>query len=341
LGRSAINVALVQIAFDVITLFAVFAIGKRIGGDAVGLLSAAFTGFYLYLMFQSMTANDTSIFVMLLALGIWAVYRVYETRSWGYALLAGLLFGLIALTKSLVVFMLPLIAFWWILRLGWTRALQLSAVMLLVFALVIAPWVVRNSRLHNQLTFLSTNDGSNLYQGNNRCAADYLLAGWDVQWTAIPECIDFPPEGLTEVQESVWFRDRAVTFLVNNVGEWPRLIVAKLYALWWPEIMPRAVPINALMMDNEVQQYNQPAFQIARIVHLIYFTPLLLLGFAGLWVGWRDKKPIAPIVIVLIAITAAYLIYHPSTRYRAPADPFLFVLAAYALIRLWKRFRSE
>ena len=30
----------------------------------------------------------------------------------------------------------------------------------------------------------------------------------------------------------------------------------------------------------------------------------------------------------MVAITIAYLIFHPTTRYRAPADPFVFVLSA-------------
>jgi hypothetical protein len=64
---------------------------------------------------------------------------------------------------------------------------------------------------------------------------------------------------------------------------------------------------------------------------------LLLLGFFDVWSGWRFHKQIGPLLIVLIAITVAYLIYHPSTRYRSPADPFLFILAGYAVVWLWER----
>src|SRR5262245_5025551 len=43
-GRSALTVALIQIVFDVVTLIVIYAIGRRIGGETVGLLAAAFTG---------------------------------------------------------------------------------------------------------------------------------------------------------------------------------------------------------------------------------------------------------------------------------------------------------
>ena len=175
-GRSAVAVALVQIVFDVVTIAAIYAIGRRVGGERAGLLAAAFTGFYPYLLFQGVSVNDTTLFTMLLALGVWAVYRVWDTRSWRWAAFAGLMFGVAALTKTLVAVMLPLFALWWWRQLGFRRAFGLAAVMGFVFVAVLLPWVVRNTRLHGSLTLISTNDGSNLYQGNNPCVADYLLA---------------------------------------------------------------------------------------------------------------------------------------------------------------------
>jgi hypothetical protein len=36
-----------------------------------------------------------------------------------------------------------------------------------------------------------------------------------------------------------------------------------------------------------------------------------------------------------------YVLFHPSTRYRSPADPFLFIFSAYAATRLWENVRSR
>ena len=63
---------------------------------------------------------------------------------------------------------------------------------------------------------------------------------------------------------------------------------------------------------------------------LIWISPRSRLALA-----WRDGLEIAPLLAVIAAITIAYLIFHPSTRYRAPADPFVFILAAYALASVW------
>ncbi len=330
LGRSAITVALVQIVFDVITIAVLYAIGRRIAGPSVGLIAAALLAFYPYLLFQNLTVNDTGLFIMLLALGIWAAYHVQTGQNWRWVALAGLFFGTAALTKTLVILMLPLLALSWLVRFKLRGLLPITA-MGLIFVAVITPWIVRNTLVQKQFTLLSTNDGSNLYQGNNPCVADLLLAGWDAQWS---NCLNPEPPGLTEVQSSAWFRDQALAYLSTHVDQIPRLMAAKLITLWSPDIMPHNVPPFANLANDAVLQYETPAFVLARSLHVLYFTPLLILGIAGLYLGWRDHLDIWLIVSVFITITVAYLIYHPSTRYRSPADPFLFVLSAYGLSRL-------
>jgi 4-amino-4-deoxy-L-arabinose transferase-like glycosyltransferase len=339
-GRSAISVALVQIVFDIATILLIYAIGRRVGGEAAGLLAAAFTAFYPYLLFQNLTVNDTGIFIMLLALGIWAAYRAHDRHSWRWAALGGFAFGFAALTKTLVILILPLMIVWWWRQLSLRQAMSFGVAMIVAFGIVIVPWVARNVQLHGAFTLISTNDGSNLYQGNNPCVADYVLAGWDAQWAS---CLKPPPPGLSEIQESAWFRDLAFTYLRENVGAWSRLFFAKFVTLWNPDITPRALPPGPkAMVDNAVlQYYDQPLFQIARIIHLIYFTPLLILGLLGWRRAWHDNLLVGPVLMVPIAITVAYLIYHPSTRYRSPADPFWFVLAAYGAAWLWSRLRNS
>lgn len=337
-GRSPIPVALVQIGLDVITLLAVYAIGRRVGGERVGLLAAAFTGFYPYLLFQNVSVNDTAIFITLLVVGVWCAHRTQETGAPAWAVGAGLAFGVGALTKTLVLLVIPWLVLWWGRRLGLRRTIVLAACLGLAFALVVGPWVARNIRLHGAFTLVSTNDGSNLHQGNNACVADYLWRGWDAQWV---NCLPPTPAGLSELAEAAWHRDQALAYLRDHPGEWPRLFGVKLLALWSPELMPREVPPDAYLIDDEVFQYETPAFQAARIVHVLYFTPLLVLGLFGMWRAARDGRPIAPILAVLFAITLTYVVFHPSTRYRAPADPFLFVLAAYAAHEIWQSFRRR
>jgi len=40
-------------------------------------------------------------------------------------------------------------------------------------------------------------------------------------------------------------------------------------------------------------------------------------------------------------MTIMYVAFHPSTRYRSPSDPLLFVMSAAALVLLWGRWRQR
>jgi len=341
LDRDPIAVAVVQIGLDVLTVLLLFWIGRRTGGDLTGLLAATFYGAYPYLLYQNLTLNDTGIFILLLAAGIAAAVRAADRatdtarlggRDWLWAVVLGASFGLGALTKTWIALVLPLLAVWWWRALDLRAAIRLSVIAGAALIVVIAPWVIRNTMLHDELVLISTNGGSNLHQGNNACVADYLARGWDAQWV---NCLERPPTGLSEPETDRWHREQAITYLREHHGDWPRLFWTKLWVLWSPMIMPYDLPPDPYLVDDAVLQFESTPFQIARIMHVVYFTPLLVLGVIGLALGWRDRRPVGPLVAVVIAVTITYLVFHPSTRYRAPADPFVFVLAAYGVLRLY------
>ena len=76
---------------------------------------------------------------------------------------------------------------------------------------------------------------------------------------------------------------------------------------------------------------------------VIYFGGLWLLAIAGAWLSRREWRVVSLLVFVQISQTAMYLLFHPSTRYRSPTDPLLFVFSAYALVWLaqWWRGRRD
>jgi len=342
LGRDPLAVAAVQIVLDVGVMGLLFWLGRRVSGqDGVGLLAAALYGFYPYLLYQNLTVNDTGLFIFLLTAGVAAAYRARDTRAWGWAAVLGASFGLAALTKTWALLIWPLLVWWWVRKVGWRAAARLALASGALIVLTTAPWAVRNTRLQGEFVYLSTNGGSNLHQGNNPCAADYLAHGWDVQWIRA-DCMGAPPPDLSETEADRWHRQAALDYLRAHPEQWPRLFGIKFWVLWSPAITPYGLPPNPYLIDDAVLQfYESRSFQLARVVHVLYFTPLLVLGVVGWVLAARRKLEIAPLVAVFAAITFTYLLFHPSTRYRAPADPFVFVLAAYALARGWAWWRAR
>ena len=353
LGRSAVNVALVQTGLDLLTIVLVYAIGRQAFPRRAtpALLGAAFTAFYPYMLFQNLSTNDTGVFTLLLLAGVYGAYRapaafqetsptLWQAARW--PLFIGLVYGLAALTKTLVILMLPLLALLWWRRVGFRRAVVISVVAGLTLLAVMAPWIARNTRLHGTLVLTSTNDGSNLHQGNNAQAADYLAQGWDVQWLSF----EGMPEGLTEVEEAAWHRDQALAWLREHPDQWLRHFGQKFLTLWNPQITPYRVPpleatSEAAFVDSAVYLYESAPFQLARIVHVVYFAPLLVLGTIGLALALRNRQACGPLIAVLVTITTAYLIFHPSTRYRMPADPAVFLFSGYAVAWITARLGNR
>lgn len=337
-GRSAIAVALVQIVFEIGTVLLITLIGRSLGGRRVGFLAGLLTALYPYQLFQNLTVNDTAIFMLLLTAAIYFAYRGSKSarNQWLYFALCGALLGGAALTKTLVLLILPMLSLIWWRQTTLRTTLYRSALLIGAFGLVLAPWLIRNWQLHGTFVLISTNGGSNFYQANNRCSIPYMEAGWDVQWSDAGGCLQAVPAGLTDTQADRWQQQQGIDFLAAHSELWARLLVDKFVVLWSPDITPRGLPPTlGLAAGDPVAQYSTPTFEIARKVHLIYFTPLLILASIGGVLAVLRKRPIAPLLTVLIAITVTYLVFHPSTRYRAPADPFVFVLAAYALVSLW------
>jgi hypothetical protein len=263
---------------------------------------------------------------------------VYDSRQGRWAVAFGLVVGVAALTKALILLLWPLLILWWLRRLGPRDAFRLALAGGLTTVAVLTPWVVRNSLLHGEVVLMSTNGGSNLHQGNNPCVVDYLRQGWDAQWV---DCLATAPAGLSEPALDRWHREQALAYLQANPEAWPRLFGTKLWALWNPSITPARLPPEAAGSDDPVSLYSTPAFQAARSIHLVYFGSMLILGVLGIGIAWRARMPIEPLLAVLIAITSAYVIFHPSTRYRSPADPFLFIFSAIAVVRLWWRVQPR
>lgn len=83
-------------------------------------------------------------------------------RILSYAALAGLLLGLAALTRSVILLFAVLAVAWMAFTLRQRRA---AGVMAAVLGLTLAPWILRNSMLAGKATGIETSMGYNLYVG--------------------------------------------------------------------------------------------------------------------------------------------------------------------------------
>ncbi len=363
-GRGYVQVGLFHIALDLISLAALVRIGRRLfPDDRIALLAALLTALYPYLIFQNLTLIDTPffmalLFVLLLLLVELRARPAFDRAGALLALLAGAALGAGLLTRPITPPLALLAAVWFLFRLNLKQTLIRLLPVAVTGALLIAPWIVRNYAVFGAFVPMTTTSGANFWQGNSRYTIPFFRAGYDVQWTA-PELTT--PDRSSREADAERFA-LAFAYLRENPDQIPALLWTKFLVHWSVDIAPRYNPrpgerlgldadghfiiervdasgqLLTYGANDPVAAYEDPLFdQIGRAVHRFYWGGLLLLGLAGLIVSARQWREVALLWFVHISMTAVYVFFHPSTRYRAPTDPLWFLLSACALVWLWER----
>lgn len=335
--RGSLPVALLNTALDLIGIAAVASLGRRLFGSRMaGGLAALAVACYPYHVFQALSVSDSSL-AMASTFGVlWLVVRARDThgglRAAALGAAAGVACGLALLGRPPAL-LVGLGAAAWLATIA--TPTKRAAAALLVATMAIPPvlWGLRNQQAIGAFVPFSTNGGSNLWSGNNADTVRFLRAGYDVQW--IPE----PPRSATDrlgPEGDAELRRRALDFLREHPVQIPVLAWTKFTTLWSIDVTPRRNPAPGVQVgttvldpDDPVSAYSRPLFDRAgRLVHRMYWGAWLVLGLAGLLVTWSRARDTSLLLVPIVATTVVYVVFHPSTRYRAPADPAVFLFAA-------------
>lgn len=373
-GRHYVAVAAAHILFDALSITLLYDICRRLfprdpqRGEGIGALAGLFFALYPYLIFQNLTLNDTALWILLVHLFVWLLLRLREREALdrGTLLLAaeaGAILGIATLARALLPALALLAVIWFLFKLCWRQTLLRLLPVALVSLLVLLPWLIRSQRIYGDFVPIALNSGENIFQGNNPHSAAVFRAGYDVQWLTAPP--DMPPLE-QPVRRNNALAEAGWRYLRENPGAIPELLLIKLGVYWNPQVTPlrnlrqgeqltvddkgEVVIISGADSQIGVTAANA-SYQddglfnvIGRGVHLVYFGGLLLLAIAGVWLSRREWRMLSLLLFAQLSQTLMYLLFHPSTRYRSPTDPLLFVFSAYAalwVVGWWRGRRAN
>lgn len=369
-GRGYWQVGLFHTLIDAACIAMLYHTGRRLfpRGEWVGALAGLFYALYPYLVFQNLTLIDTPffmfwLFAFVLLLVLLRDHPRMDRTGWMLAALAGLALGLGLLTRPITPPLAALAGVWFLFRLNLRQTIMRLLPVALIGAGVLAPWIVRNYAVYDAFVPMTTTSGANFWQGNNPLTVPVFRAGYDVQWTA-PE---LETADLNSREADAERFALALAYLRDNPDKIPELLWVKFLVHWSIDIAPRYNPVagelppidyqgnvtieagedgmamTGLPQGDPVEAYSTPLFdQIGRTIHRFYWGGLFALGLLGVGVSVRRWRDVSLLWFVQIAMTAVYVFFHPSTRYRVPTDPFLFLFSAWALVWLvdWWRTRA-
>ncbi|MEZ4669400.1 MAG: glycosyltransferase family 39 protein [Anaerolineae bacterium] len=372
LGRGGLQVALFHTVLDSISIICLYHIGKRLlsNGATVGALAGLLYALYPYLVFQNLTVIDTPFFMTLLYLFVLLMVLLRERQqldrgTWGLAAAGGLVLGLGMLTRPILPPLAVLMALWFLFRLNLLQTILRLLPVAVVSLAILGIWIVRNNGVYNAFVPMTTTSGANFWQGNSPYTIAYFRAGYDVQWTSPDVGQIKATDPRSREADSERFA-LALQFLRDNPDKIPELLWVKFLVYWSIDIAPRLNPtegtlprvdykgnvipetdpqgnlqLGQLPPGDPVGEYSTPLFdQIGRPIHILYWGSLLLLGLLGMAFTLQQWRDVSALWFVQISMTIVYLIFHPSTRYRVPTDPLLFLFSAYALTFIAARWRT-
>jgi hypothetical protein len=325
-GQDFLPVRIVQALLAAPPTFVVGWIAYRLSRSRwVGFLAAVLVALHPALIFFSGEILTEALFGALTGFIIWFIAQ--PTRAWGSAALCGTAIGLAALTRPTILPFAPLCLVALVVRTDGTpgyraavRCVVGPAVLLMAgAAVVVCPWLARNSAVFGQLTSITTNGGAVLMQGMSTKWTESIGVGHLALVDQIPEV----PIG-DEARADETFTSTAFAAIKAEPGRFAQLFVHKWLHFFSPLIAPQH-PVLSMTIG------------------------LPLLGGVALWpfVCWRIRSREARAAFVLLLtglllFSLLHALYLSHIRYRLPVgEPIFIIFAADVVCTGLARLRTK
>jgi 4-amino-4-deoxy-L-arabinose transferase-like glycosyltransferase len=237
----------------------------------------------------------------------------------GLAALARVEFGLLLVLLAVVLACA--------LRKPWREKSALAVTAVVAAALVLAPWVAFNLARFREPTFISTNDGITLAGAN----CDEMYHGPGIGLWTLGDCTGSLDRPGDQSQVSSQYRHKAFDYIEHNKSRVPIVMLARVARTW---SLYRPLDMVKFNAGEDREQW------VTRLGLIVYY-PTLLAAACGVVVLWHRRRRAvlwvlcAPIIVVTVGADITY----GQTRFRAPAEPSLAILAAVGIVALLDRIR--
>jgi 4-amino-4-deoxy-L-arabinose transferase-like glycosyltransferase len=300
-------------------------LGRRVWSPRAGIIAALIGAFNPSIIhFPGFVLSETLTIPLMAALGLW-LYRFWDDPSWKNAAGSGVWCGLAVLSHpdSSMMVVLAIVPAVFIVK-GVqlrVRLVNLVAAGITCGALVL-PWVGFNLARYEKPVYLSVGADYSMAQGS--CDQTYYGEHLGFFWL---NCMAARLEGtdLALKDQSLGaehLRHETFKYIRQHLGRTPIVVAARIG--------------RVTGVFRPIQQANLESFIEGREIWLtnlavVTWYPLALLSIAGVVILRRRRRPVFPLIAMIITVLIGTAITLAVLRYRAGAEPAIAVLAAVAL----------
>jgi len=281
-------------------------------GERAARLAAWTVAVYPMLVIFPLALATENLFFLLVLAAVFGLAGLARDRraSVRDALLCGLLLGLAALTRSVILPFAGLALLWIALSLRQPRHAALAALALMV---TIAPWIVRNSRLSHKLTGIETSLGYNLYVGYHPQSTGTFTFGPSLDLLSVLD---------DRAREEIGTR-KAVEFIRQAPWRFPYLAARRLGYFFDLEL--RA--FTYFYVNDFFGPIPAPCLFLTLLTLALPFVVISLSACFGA-VLLRPAPPRTLLILLLVGYLLPHVFIISEDRFHLMLVPFLAIAAA-------------
>jgi 4-amino-4-deoxy-L-arabinose transferase-like glycosyltransferase len=237
--------------------------------------------------------------------------------------ICGVLMGLAALTRPVMLGVIPFIALW-ILIFKKDDKKRFGAA-IIIFMLIILPWTIRNYVNSGEIIPITSEGHGNLMQGLTEDIETFEAV------LLFTEDEEHSMRHLNEWEYRRVERKRMVRHILNHPYDILKLMIKKAIVFWsvTPEIRNLELRANIFI-------------KALMVLWAAYSIILYMLAIPAIF-SIRNKANIMLIIFMAISFTLMHMFFLvvPEKRFRLPLEPYLVILAAIGLSSLLKDINDK
>lgn len=330
LGSDAFKVAVVQgVLLAPLTVLLTWLLARRLFGLSVAALAAFVVAvFPLSWEFFGLLYSEALAIPLILLVLLLVINQPPPTAA--RAVLLGGLVGVCLLVRPTSFFLFAAILAAWVVSSGWRRALGMTALAAACAVLVVVPWTIRNAVVLDGFVPISIQDAAAYGTFNDEAANDPT---YPYAWRAAPgdltaELERDPPASEVEFRERL--QGDARDYVLDHPASIPKAFFWNGLSRFWDVRRP-SLALNETDFDGRSRTLTA--------IGLGAYYVLLPLAILALW-RLRSRREIVFPVLALAVAAALVFTIQAGTRYRAPIEPLIVVLAC-SNLALLGRFRED
>jgi 4-amino-4-deoxy-L-arabinose transferase-like glycosyltransferase len=323
-NQSFLAASILEIGLYLAILLITFFLTRALSNTRAALVAALMWAVFIPGLELVPQVSGDLLACLFLTLSMFFLMCARKTDRWWDWLLAGIGLGMGILSRSAMIFILPVLVFgllwegWAIARKQWSgfvKRIWVSVGMVLIVSAMMLPWLVRNTMVFGNPVLGTTLSGYNLYRHNYMLGSDdYLryIAGEEAH-QAILAFIGRHPElrgTENETQMNNLYTREALKVIAARPLRYAELVIYRFLPLWFDWQIDEAYGANTPHLD-----YYEMAVQAF----------LLVTAMIAVWKTWRRSWPLwATIVIYCLA----YMAVVGQLRYLVGVTPIVMGLSA-------------